>query len=81
MQHMHDARPAQLLPYNPRWTITDDLQEVIDMCLAYDPTKRPSAQALTLHKGLETGREFVLQHLVTPAEYDAALKENERLQA
>ena len=79
MQEMHDLRPAQLLPYNPRWTIPDDLQEAIDMCLAYDPTKRPSAQDLTLHKGLATGREFGLQHLVTPAEHDAALNEIERL--
>ena len=81
MQEMHDLRPAQLLPYNPRWTIPDDLQEVIDLFLAYDPTKRPSAQTLTLHKGLATGREFVLQHLVTPTEHEAALQEIERLRA
>ena len=52
---------------------------MIDPCLSYESAKRGTAQALTLHKGLATGRDFILQHLVTPAEYEAALKENEWL--
>ena len=47
----------------------------------YDSEKRGTAQALTLHKGLATGRDFILQHLVTPAEYGAPLPEVERLRA
>ena len=74
---MRDTRPTQLVPYNPRRSIPEDLQEAIDSCLSYESTKRGTAYTLTLHKGLATGREFVLQHLVTPAEYEAALKANE----
>ena len=54
---------------------------MIDACLSYESAKRGTAQALTLHKGLATGRDFILQHLVIPAEYEAALKENEWLRA
>ena len=77
MQEMHDTRPIQLVPYNPRWSIPEDLQEVIDACLSYESEKRGTAQGLTLHNGLATGKEFVLQHLLTPAEYEATLKANE----
>ena len=34
MQDMHNARPNQLVPYNPSWPIPEDLQEVLDMCLS-----------------------------------------------
>ena len=49
------------------------------MCLAYDSTKMPSAYTITLHKGLATGRAFVLQRLPHPCEYESALQELERL--
>ena len=52
---MHDTRPTQLVPYNPRWSIPEELQEVLDICLCYQSTKRGTAQALSQHKGLAAG--------------------------
>ena len=81
IQEMHDARPTQLPPKNPMWSIPEDFQDVLDMCLSYDSKNRPSAQALTLHNGLATCRVFVLQHLLNPGEYESAIQEIERLPA
>ena len=51
------------------------------MCLAYDSTKRPSVENLSLHNGRSTWREFFLQRLPKPGEYESALHEIERLRA
>ena len=65
---MQDSRPNHLVPYNPRSPIPEDLQDVLNLSLAYESSKRATAQALSQHKGLAMGREFVLQRLPNPAE-------------
>ena len=71
MQEMQDSRPNHLLPYNPRSPIHEDLQEVLNLSVPYESSKRATALALSQHKGLATGREFVLPRLPNPAEYEA----------
>ena len=81
MEEMHDARPTPLDPYNSRCPIPEDLEEVLDICLAYESAKRGTGQALSQNKGLATGREFVLQRLPNPSEYLTTLHELEGLMA
>ena len=50
---------------------------MIDACLSYESATRGIAQGLTLHKGLATGKEFVLPRLPNPIEYESALQELE----
>ena len=63
-------------PIQPRWPIPTNVQEILNICLAYE-----SAQTLSQQKGLATGREFVLQRLLNPREYEASLQKSEGLMA
>ena len=56
LQDRHDARPHNRVPYNSRWPIREDLQEVLNICLGYESAKRRTVQALFQHNGQASGK-------------------------
>ena len=81
MEEMQDARPTPLVPWNTRLAIPGDLQEVLDMCMAYESAKRGTAETLSPHKSLARGRDFVLQRLTNRSKYETTLQELEGFRA
>ena len=47
MQEMHDARATPLIPYNSRWPIHGEMEEVLEICLSYKSAEGHCTGSLT----------------------------------
>ena len=55
LQEMQVAGLNQFLPYNPRWPISKDMQELFNLLISYYSAKRATAHALSQLQGRDRG--------------------------